>query len=800
MTRYAGRTHDGAARGSAVGEAIAGFDYDQLASLLAARPDLAEPPPLSLAALQQRAGSWHSVVACYHTLDLAGQQVIEALSLLPTVTTIEGLAELLGTGVTAERLDPVLDRLASLALVARDNRLRLAEICHETTNAAGLGPPLAELISGLRADDVRAIAQQIGANHRGRKSDLEGAVRAELTRPGRVEELLATATQPIVELALALAAGSPTVNVPYAYHSSRREETPVEWLLARGLVVSVGWEYATMPREVAIALRGGRIFPDLRLARPPLELRPVDPEVEASAAVERARELVSVVARLLEECEQRPGTLLKSGGVGIRDVRRVAGVLGVGEPNAAQVIELAAAAGLLGRDDGQLLPTSGYDAWRTSDTSSRWAVLAQAWLDLHDHLSIAGSPDASGKPVPPMVRDSPDPHATRVRRLLLASLAELPAGTASSVESLVGQLRWSAPSAWLDGPGPGVLVEELEMFGLSAEGALTSLGRALGEGGLPQARDALQGLLPPDTREFVLQADFTAIATGELAPDVRLELELMADLESSGAASVYRFSPDSLRRAFDMGRDSASLLAFLDEHAPRGVPQPLSYLVGDIGRRFGQLRVSGVGAYVRSDDTTLLAELTRVRALATLGLSLIAPTVLTTLADAKTVVAALRAQGYLPAAEGPDGEPTVLLPVRRRAAVSLPARGGSAPDLVGLVARLRQAGPDIVGRQLTLVPGHELPDLDSEDGTRPTDRASDPGMVSALLALAVEQEWALGVTVDGTEVIMLPYGVDGHYLSGEHAASWAPFHKPIASLTSVRILDSDEEDRMVWGA
>ena len=45
-------------------------------------------------------------------------------------------------------------------------------------------------------------------------------------------------------------------------HQYLAGETPVEWLLARGLVVSAGWEHATMPREVAIALRGGRIFPD----------------------------------------------------------------------------------------------------------------------------------------------------------------------------------------------------------------------------------------------------------------------------------------------------------------------------------------------------------------------------------------------------------------------------------------------------------------------------------------------------------------------------------------------------------
>jgi hypothetical protein len=65
----------------------------------------------------------------------------------------------------------------------------------------------------------------------------------------------------------------------------------------------------------------------------------------------------------------------------------------------------------------------------------------------------------------------------------------------------------------------------------------------------------------------------------------------MADRESSGGAAVCRFSPDTVRRAFDLGRDGAAILTFLRTHAPRGLPQALEYLITDLDRRYGHLRL-----------------------------------------------------------------------------------------------------------------------------------------------------------------------------------------------------------------
>lgn len=790
MSRYVTQVQYGARADLVPSRLIAAMDDEQLAALLAARPDLADPRPYSVTTVQQRAGSWASVSACLVRLDVGALQVIQALSLLPSGTSVGELAALLGSEVTDADLRPVLDRLAALALLDRDDTLRLSEMAREDRYPGGLGPQLTELLGRLQVRDLQGIAERIGAERPSRKADLQRALHAELTRPGRVEQLLEDAPDPVLTLALALADGPPIVT--YDYYG--QDNTPVGWLKARGLVISPSYGQALMPREVALALRGGRIFPVLRLAPSALELRSVDPDLVASRAVESARRLVDGLVLLLEELEQRPAALLKSGGVGIREVRRAATVLGVGEAPAAQVLELAAAAGLIGRADGRLLVATGVEAWREQDTPSRWAALVAGWLALPQQLSVAGAPDYNGKPTPPMRDPAPDRHAQRVRRLLLDTVAEHADGTAAAVPGLASLLEWTVPAAWHGDATATDLIGELDLLGLAVDGALSPLGRALVAGGPPQARDALAGLLPPLSRSFVLQADLTAIASGELDPAVRRELESMADRESSGGAAVYRFSSASVRRAFDEGRDSVTLLAFLTGHAAQAVPQPLEYLIGDLGRRFGQLRLRGVGCYLRSDDTALLTELTRARALAPLGLSLIAPTVLAVEADATTAMAALRAQGYLPAAEGPDGQPLVV----RRVAPRAPASGrGVGPltvdqDWVGLVAQLRAGEPELSGPQLSLVP--------DDEPARPTLRSGDPDTMRGLLALAIEQEWAVGVTVRGAESTVLPWDVVDGDLLCESPDSAREYCLPLCDVTGVRILDAVEELHSLLGS
>jgi len=100
-------------------------------------------------------------------------------------------------------------------------------------------------------------------------------------------------------------------------------------------------------------------------------------------------------------------------------------------------------------------------------------------------------------------------------------------------------------------------------------------GRGSGRG------DGDAGGVRPATQDLVRQADLTAMVPDELPPADRAELELVANLVSTGAATVYRFSEASLRRATDAGRSAEQIAAYLAERATRGVPQPLDYLIRD---------------------------------------------------------------------------------------------------------------------------------------------------------------------------------------------------------------------------
>jgi hypothetical protein len=89
------------------------------------------------------------------------------------------------------------------------------------------------------------------------------------------------------------------------------------------------------------------------------------------------------------------------------------------------------------------------------------------------------------------------------------------------------------------------------------------------------------------------------------------------------------------------------------------------------------VRVRPVGCCLRSDDTALLAEILRAKGLSKLGLSLLAPTVLSSAAPLAETLAALRAAGYAPVGENPDGSRAVE-PTSKHRATRVPTPPPSA--------------------------------------------------------------------------------------------------------------------------
>jgi hypothetical protein len=434
-----------------------------------------------------------------------------------------------------------------------------------------------------------------------------------------------------------------------------------------------------LPREVALILRGGRLHESVLLSPPEADTTSVGVDRVDAAAGGEVSDLLALVEEAIELWGPAPPRVLRTGGLAVRDLRRLAEALDVDSTRAAWLVELMFGAGLLA-DDGEVVPvwapTPVADEWLLEPSGPRWARLAAAWLASTRAAHLVGSrlPGSSS----PANALSPDLHWPPVRLMrsdVLAELAQLSPGDVATSESLLVRLRWRRPlrnPARL-GDAMDAVLREAEWLGVTGRGALSTAGRALVAGeDVDEVAATMSTQLPEPVDHVLVQADLTAIAPGPLHGDLAQLMRLTADVESRGGATVHRFTPVSVRRALDAGWTADELLDALRRASRTGLPQPLEYLVRDVARRHGQTRVGGATAYIRSDDESVLESLLVERSLNALRLRRIAPTVLVSSADPETLLEMMREAGYSPVQERPDGTVVLSVAPRRRAATRRP--------------------------------------------------------------------------------------------------------------------------------
>ncbi|MER6301956.1 helicase C-terminal domain-containing protein [Kitasatospora sp. NPDC001539] len=707
---------------------------DALAALLRSRPDLLNPVPGDLTQLSARLSSRASALRALERLDRFTLQVAEALATAPDGTGLATVRTLL-TGPAKVKPHPgatpltPADRSAVAAELPRaiatlrdrallwgpDNGLRLVLAVREALaptaanpGRTGLGPTFAEATAGMSPARLQQLLASAGQPPTPDPVTAVAALTSLLSDRARCTALLATAPEPALRLLERLVWGPPTGTVPDATRPVTAEDaqSPVEWLLARGLLLPTSPGSVVLPRELALHLRGGRTHRTVEPLQPEPApaAAPRDPQVVDGAAAGQAHTAVKTVEELLDAWGLNPPPTLRAGGLGVRDLKRTAQTLGTTEQQAAFWLELAYTAGLLAPDgevDECWAPTPAYDGWLQLDTAERWAVLATAWLGATRVPALTGTPDGKGKPRAALGPELDRTLAPSVRRATLALLAELPPGTAATAEELLPALRWQRPlRGGPTGPDGRELRDDLtawtlaeaELLGITGRGALAAPARALLTAESDPA-EVLAPLLPQPLDHVILQPDLTAIAPGPLLTPLAQALALCADIESKGGATVYRFTPASVRRALDAGRTAADLQAFLAQHSRTPVPQPLGYLIEDVARRHGILRVGAASSYLRCDDPSLLGEVLAERRAADLRLRLLAPTVLASQAAPDVLLATLRAMGYAPAAESAEGDVLITRPDTHRtpprtAPTPVPD-GPPAPDDTLLAAAIK---------------------------------------------------------------------------------------------------------------
>jgi hypothetical protein len=374
------------------------------------------------------------------------------------------------------------------------------------------------------------------------------------------------------------------------------------------------------------------------------------------AAEAAGHEWLRLVVTVLDEADARPIPMLKDGGIGKRERGRLVKRLGLpGDDATCLVIDLATAAGLLAASDGAFRPTDAYPTWREHDAALRWAALARVWFDLEHSPTFR---EAEGKEVaPPKPLDTTDGW---IRRALLRAAGE------GSLRAAAEHLPWLCPMSGCDGDVLARVVQavlgEAGCLGVVVGDAVSSLGRTLtGADDVSAIADAAARYLADPPGDVVLQSDLTAVVSGHPSACVTHLLDQAAKAESRGAATTYRFSPASVRAAFDAGWDADGLLGALRDLSARALPQPLEYLVHDVARRYGEVRVRAAASCLVVAES-LVEELTRARALCGLGLMRVAPTVLVSPKTPGEVLKTLRVAGYFPDHDATSGAVVVERP------------------------------------------------------------------------------------------------------------------------------------------
>lgn len=658
-----------------LGAWLAELPDDRLIHLLELRPDLAQPAPGSIAALAARAVARQSVKAATDELDFLRLAVIDALLVLQADATgvpVTKLVALIGDRAPRDAVLGALEDLRERALVWGDTAVRVPA---EASSALPWYPGQVIL------EDADRPASEIAA---------------------AVEEL----DEPQRELLERLLVGSPMGRTRDAAPGTPPDR-PVPRLLAAGLLRQIDADTVILPRRVGQVLRGEDPGPTHLVPPDPVVSGTTAKDVDAAAAG-AVIDLMRETEVVLETLSAAPVPELRSGGLGVREAKRLSKLTGVDEQRLGFVLEVAAAAGLIasGIPDPEppdspgpcWTPTVAADRFLESSTAARWYLLASTWLDLPSRPSLIGSRGPDGKPYAALSDSLYSTAAPLDRRLLLNLLSDLPAGAGTDAEHASRALNWRRPrwAARLQPEPVAHLLDEAHALGLVGRGALSAAALALLRDGEEAAVDTMAKILPAPIDYFLVQADLTVVVPGPLERDLAGQLAVVADVESAGAAMVYRVSEASIRHALDTGQTAGALHAFFAKHSKTPVPQGLSYLIDDVARRHGQLRVGMASSFVRCEDVTLLAHAVAAPALDALDMRLLAPTVAVSQAPIGEVLAALRTAGFAPAAEDSTG---AVVDIRQRwARVPAPAhrrllRSLTRPSretLTALVATLRR--------------------------------------------------------------------------------------------------------------
>ena len=587
---------------------LRGLDDAALISIFTHRPDLVTPVPPDMASLAARASSAPSLARAVDGLNQWQLQVLEVCAILDEPFSEKDVAAL--TDKSALFLIPGL--IERGLLYSDKDGLRTPTTLKDVlgNEIAGLGPASIAKLKLKKLDEAPAGAKKV----------LD-----------------------------AMVWGPPRGTIG----DIKKPSAGVQWLLDEGFLIPFNQQTVVLPREVAIYLRGNKVHKSIQTTQPEIQGEKRDQRNVQLASIANISTYLRWTEEILNFWAQEPATALRSGGLGVRDLKEISLHLGVEESCAALVAEVSYLAGLLTIDpDDRILPTHQFDIWLTQNPSARWITLASAWYSSSRLSGLVGR--ESSKNVAPLGPELDRSSAASTRRLTLSLLNEN-AEIAPEVDSLFATALWLSPlkrSGGLQKDYLAFTLREAEWLGITGQGVISRYGAAFLAG---EDCTSIDTDLPKPVDHILIQSDNTAIAPGPLEHLVAQELALIADVESRGGATVFRFSESSIRRGLDHGRTGDEIAKFLAKTSKTPMPQPLEYLIADVAKKHGKLRVGNTASFIRCEDATLITQILGDKRLDILGLRKIAPEVLICGHDAAEAMNILRSCGYLPAGEDSRG-------------------------------------------------------------------------------------------------------------------------------------------------
>jgi len=630
----------------------------QLQFLFQQRPDLMHPVPNDVSQLATRATTNASTSSALDSLNLLELTLCEILAALPDgISLTETLVEIeMIDGFNEVAITDALSNLWSLALVWGDEaNLHLIRSVREEFGKypCGLGPAM----SAIRREVAEFVAD-----------------------PDSLVELLAEASAEATEILLDIAWEQPQRAYKNAARVIRPEnaKTTAEWLLAHSLIIAAEENTVVMPREVAMHLRGNKLVKQLPTSGPAIlgVEYPID-RID-SAGIHGVLTALSSVEEIISALAAEPISPLRSGGLAQRDFVSLAETCSISLDELALFLEVSFAAGLIACDETYgWMPANEYDRWLTKSDEARWQLLANTWvyMDRAPHLINSESAEKVTALSSLVART----HFGTLRANVLSLLMSLTDGQAVTTGEVVSTLAWRAPRRFSNAHNESAIaiINEAELLGITGANALTSYGRLVAQG--DDASAVIAKCLPPFVDHIIVQADLTALAPGRLAVAQRRTMALIAEVESSGVATTYRFTPASILRAIDSGKNAGEIKDFLIGISRTELPQPLLYSIDDVARKHGHLRMGHATVYLRCDDNNILSALLSDKRLKPLKLRQLAEGIIITEQSDDIVLRKLREAGYSPTPENADG--TIALTAAKS------NRGMGQPAINALVSR-----------------------------------------------------------------------------------------------------------------